>query len=108
MSVNSIRSIGANDQIYGSNQQKSEFEKLLDERNIRYTINNGQIRVEGDVDLSGSQITTLPQRLRVDGRLDLSNTQITILPEDLHVGDDLKIDNTQITTLPQGLRVGGS
>ena len=42
------------------------------------------------------------------GWLDLSDTQITSLPEGLTVGGSLYLRNTQITSLPEGLTVGGS
>ena len=41
------------------------------------------------------------------GWLDLSGTQITSLPENLTVGGDLYLDGTQITSLPENLTVGG-
>ena len=62
---------------------------------------------EGDLDLSETPITTLPQGLKVGGHLYLSNTPITTLPQGLKVGGSLNLRNTPITTLPQGLKVGG-
>ena len=41
------------------------------------------------------------------GNLDLSNTQITSLPDNLKVGGDLYLSYTQITSLPDRLKVGG-
>ena len=43
-----------------------------------------------------------------NGNLDLSWTQITSLPEGLKVGGSLYLRGTQITSLPEGLTVGGS
>ena len=40
--------------------------------------------------------------------LDLSNTQIKSLPDNLSVGDFLDISGTPIKTLPDNLSVGGS
>ena len=42
------------------------------------------------------------------GWLDLSGTQITSLPEGLTVGGSLYLSGTLITSLPEGLTVGGS
>lgn len=47
-----------------------------------------------------------PEDLTVDGHLDLSNTEITSLPEGLTVDGILTLDNTRITSLPKGLKVG--
>ncbi len=63
--------------------------------------------VEGDLDLSYTFITTLPEGLRVDGNLSLRNTPITSLPAGLKVGGTLDLRDTRITSLPAGLEVGG-
>ena len=62
---------------------------------------------EGDLDLSNTPITTLPQDLEVGGNLYLSNTPITTLPQGLKVGGSLDLSNTKIEELPQDLKVGG-
>jgi hypothetical protein len=67
-----------------------------------------ELDVEGDLDLDGSKITSLPQGLKVEGDLDLEDTPITSLPEGLKVGGSLFLRDTLITSLPQGLQVGGS
>ena len=51
----------------------------------------------GWLDLSGTQITALPEGLTVGGSLDLRGTQITALPEGLTVGGLLYLSGTQIT-----------
>ena len=43
-----------------------------------------------------------------EGDLHLSDTPITTLPDGLSVGGNLYLGYTQITTLPDGLRVGGN
>ena len=63
--------------------------------------------VKGDLDLRGTQITSLPDGLTVGGYLDLRGTQITSLPDGLTVGGSLDLRGTQITSLPDGLTVGG-
>ena len=42
-----------------------------------------------------------------DGNLDLSDTPITSLPEGLEVSGCLDLNDTPITSLPEGLMVGG-
>ena len=71
-----------------------EAEKIMEE--------NG-----GNLDLSDTEITELPNRLSVSGSLDLSGTKITKLPEELTVGGCLYLSDTLITELPKGLTVGG-
>ncbi len=71
-----------------------ELEKMMQENN-------------GNLDLSGSNISNLPENLNVDGDLDLSNTNISSLPENLTVGGSLDLSNTNISSLPKSLKVGG-
>jgi hypothetical protein len=71
---------------------------------IKQYIKNGS---KGNLDLSFTQISKLPQGLKVGGNLNLYNTEITQLPQDLQVGGDLDLDYTPITKMPQGLKVGG-
>ena len=66
------------------------------------------LHVGGWLDLTGTQITSLPEGLHVGGSLNLRDTQITSLPEGLHVGGSLYLASTQITSLPEGLHVDGS
>ena len=61
----------------------------------------------GYLDLSGTQITALPDNLTVGGWLGLRGTQITALPDNLTVGGYLGLRGTQITALPDNLTVGG-
>jgi hypothetical protein len=62
--------------------------------------------VNGDLDLRGTPITSLPQGLVVGGNLYLSRTPITSLPQGLVVGGDLDLRGSLITSLPRGLKVG--
>ena len=64
-------------------------------------------KINGSLDLSGTQISSLPEGLHVGGSLYLQGTQISSLPEGLHVGGYLDLQGTQITSLPEGLHVGG-
>ena len=53
---------------------------------------------EGNLYLSGTGITTVPDNLTVGGSLDLSGTGITTLPDNLTVGGWLDLSGTGITT----------
>ena len=63
--------------------------------------------VIGDLYLSGTQITALPDNLTVQGALYLSGTAITALPDNLTVHRDLYLNGTPITALPDNLKVSG-
>ncbi len=67
------------------------MEYTLEQLNEKMKANNGKL------DLSGTQITSLPADLTVGGGLDLSNTPITSLPAGLTVGDWLDLSGTKIT-----------
>ena len=60
---------------------------------------NGHIG--GSLDLSGTQITSLPDGLTVGGYLDLRGTQITSLPDGLTVGGSLDLSGTQWSVMPE-------
>ena len=79
----------------------------LSGRNITKLPND--LYVTGDLDLAHcKQLTKLPDKLYVGGFLDLANTNITSLPNNLYVNDWLDLENCkQITELPNNLYVGG-
>jgi hypothetical protein len=78
---------------------------IATQRKMQQYIKNGS---KGDLDLSNTPITKLPDSLKqVGGRLYLHNTPITSLPDNLPVGGDLDLSNTPITKLPDNLTVGG-
>ena len=65
--------------------------------------------VVGDLYLSGTAITALPDNLKVGGNLDLSGTPIRSFPDNLKVGGNLNLTGTPtITALPDNLKVGGN
>ncbi|OIV47297.1 hypothetical protein BK025_05310 [Sodalis sp. TME1] len=85
--------------------------------------------INGDIDLSGSDIAAIPPNLTIMGSLilrdcaklstlptgldimdslDLRNTPITALPSDIGVGRDMMLENTKLMTLPAGLAVEGA
>ena len=66
------------------------------------------LTVGGNLNLSGTNITALPDNLTVGGNLYLRGTRITALPDNLTVGGGLDLSNTKITALPDNLTVGGN
>jgi hypothetical protein len=56
--------------------------------------------------LHDTPIKSLPAGLKVGGSLKLSDSQIQSLPARLRVGRDLDLSNTPIQSLPAGLQVG--
>ena len=87
-----------------------KFKKQLKENYCNNDIKEEgeKIKVEGSLDLSGTNITELPDNLTVGGYLDLRGTNITELPDNLTVGGGLNLSGTNITELPDNLTVGGS
>jgi len=93
-------------------QSDSEIHKLCKEYGItNYTINNGLVDVDGDVDLSGKGLTKLPVKFgNVSGIFNCQNNQLTSLegaPQSVG-GDRFNCNNNQLTSLegaPQ--EVGG-
>ena len=65
------------------------------------------LTVGGNLYLSDTKITALPDNLTVGGWLDLSDTKITALPDNLTVGGNLYLIGTELTALPDNLTVGG-
>jgi len=63
---------------------------------------------DGDLDLSVTPITSLPEGLTIGGSLYLSKTPITSLPKGLKVGGWLDLRYTPIKSLPRDLTFGGS
>ena len=65
-----------------------------------------QYRYDGQLDLSYSKITKLPDNLYVDDSLDLGNCkQLTELPDNLYVDGSFSIQETNIKKLPNDLYV---
>jgi hypothetical protein len=80
----------------------------LDLRGTSITSLPRDLKVDGGLFLQYTPITSLPQGLKVGGTLNLTGTPITSLPQGLKVGDGLYLSGTPITSLPQDLEVGGS
>ena len=69
---------------------------------IRNYIRNGG---KGDLDLSDSNVTSLPKNLKVEGSLNLINNPLKDLPSGLVVGGSLYMDDTKITDIPSNIKV---
>ena len=85
------------------NNGKEDYMRIitLEYAEYKMKINNGNL------DLSYTDVESLPENLTVGGGLYLRGTQITSLPENLTVGGWLDLRGTQITSLPENLTVGG-
>jgi hypothetical protein len=89
-------------------EEKGEHNKPLKLKLIfNEPLTEEDLDVKVGLDLTNTNITSLPEGLKVSGFLTLRNTNITSLPKDLKVGDNLYLLNTPITFLPKGLEVGG-
>jgi hypothetical protein len=88
-----------------SKEERSKNYNVAIQKQIQQYIKNGS---KGDLNLSNTLITSLPNNLKVQGGLWLDKTPITTLPDDLEVKESLYLRNAKITSLPNGLKVGGS
>lgn len=81
---------------------------------IKYKLINGlplkrhELYIKGHLNLSSTNITSLPDNLTVTGELDIHRTNLTSLPDNLTIGMDLDIRHTNITTLPNNLKISSS
>ena len=62
---------------------------------------------EGDMDLSNTMISELPEKLKVDGDLNIRSTKIKKLPVKLKISGDLYIDENQLSIQPLAFSIGG-
>jgi hypothetical protein len=77
----------------------------LTDTNIK-SLPNG-LKIAGNLILTETDMESLPERLEVAGNLYLDHSFIKSLPKDLKVGGYLSIEATYIKSLPRGLQVGG-
>lgn len=82
--------------------------KWLKKNSIPFEEKEGRITVFGSLDLSFTNITSLPENLVVGGWMFLDGAKIMSLPENMVVGGSLDLRGTDITSLPENLVVGGS
>jgi hypothetical protein len=89
----------------GSKEERGKEYTRIIQNKIQQYIKDG---MEGDLDLSGTSITSLPSNLtKVGGDLILNRSKITKLPDNLTVEGDLYLSFTNIISLPSNLTVGG-
>jgi hypothetical protein len=66
-----------------------------------------QYKYDGNLNLSNTTVTKLPNDLYVNGKLDLSGCkQLTELPDNLRVEIDLDLNNSGVLGFPNNLYVG--
>ena len=94
--------------------EEKENKTPKDKGNLRWKLTFNEpltekdLNIKGDLDLSETPITSLPEGLKVKGDLNLAYSKITSLPKGLKVGGDLRLDGcANITSLPKGLVVDG-
>jgi hypothetical protein len=91
------------------------FLEKNDNRNVPFTwklLNNEpltekDLNIKGDLDLTETNIKSLPNGLKITGNLILTETDMRFLPEGLLVGGHLDLYASKIDSLPKGLKVGG-
>ena len=85
--------------------EKLKFLERL-ESGIPFT--KDELNIKGQLDLSGSQIKSLPKGLKVMGNLNLFGCkELVKLPEGLYVRGLLNLTHTNLEELPKGLNVRG-
>ena len=84
-------------------ERAKNYDRILYKK-IQQYIKDGS---KGDLDFTGSPITSLPDNLEyVGGDLNLFNSGIKSLPDNLkHIAGTLFLENTPITSLPDNLKV---
>jgi hypothetical protein len=96
--------------------EEKENKTPKDKGNLRWKLTFNEpltekdLDIEGDLDLTYSNIESLPEGLEVSGDLILSYCEnISSLPEGLIVRGNLILqDCSQLYSLPKGLKVGGT
>jgi hypothetical protein len=70
-------------------------------------LTEGDLTVNGDLDLTNSKLSSLPDNLRVKGDMWLDySDRIFSLPDNLHVGSWLDLDYSLVEEIPNNLKVG--
>jgi hypothetical protein len=72
------------------------------------TLTPEDLDIKGDLSFDNDyNLTTLPDGLKINGDLDISNTNIQDIPNGLKVEGDLWMIWTSVKTLPKDLEIGG-
>ena len=98
--------------LFMNNKKKTDYDGYYIDGNVNLSKSDITefkylVKVGGYLNLSNSKIESLPMLSKVEGYLYLKNTQITELPMLSEVGDDLYLGDTPITELPLLTTVGG-
>ena len=88
-------------------KEELDIEGDLDLSEVEVTSLPEGLKVGGDLNLEGLQMASLPKGLKVGGLLILNLSEVTSLPNDLEVKSNLGLIGTNMATLPKGLEVGG-
>jgi hypothetical protein len=72
------------------------------------TLTREDLFIDGDLDLSSTNIKSLPDNLTIEGDLDLSATDIESLPNNLIVVGTLFLSYTPVKFIPNNLKVEGN
>jgi len=86
---------------------KNIFNFLEKEENKKSYKFSNYIKKINFIEKVESGIPFTKEELVFDGDLDLKGSTIKSLPEGLEVGYELKLSSTKITSLPEGLKVDG-
>jgi len=70
-------------------------------------LNENDLIHNGNLNLFGTNITSLPDNLTINGDLNLYGTNISELPNNLTVNGWLYLTHTKITSLPNNLTING-
>jgi hypothetical protein len=95
--------------------EEKENKKHKDSRSLKWklffnkSITKEELNVNGDLNLKGLKLKSLPEGLKVGGELDLYwSRELTSLPKTLKAEGDLNLGTcTSLTSLPKGFKVGG-
>lgn len=92
----------------------AECNKMMEENGGNLDLSDSEVTslpvgltVKGDLYLSRTNVTSLPKGLKVEGELDLFSARIEKMPDNLTVGGCLDLKYTPIKKLPDNLVVGG-
>lgn len=84
-----------------------ELIEYLREKNIKHSLSECGLKINGGLNLTGNKVISLPHDLiSVRFYLDLTGTQIKSLPDNLQVGTWIDLTDTPIKELPKGLKFG--
>ncbi len=91
------------------NKKHKDRDSIIWKLKFDEPITEEELNVKGNLDLSYSKITSLPDGLKVGGYLILNYSSIKSLPDNLKVGGRLDLEGCEdLISLPRGLKLGVS